>query len=52
MEMSKQKKNVSNKRNLGSIGLGLDRGKFKDWHCGPDYKCEKILGQGSYGSVA
>lgn len=34
------------------MGINADKSKLKDWDCGPGYKCEKILGQGSYGSVA
>jgi mitogen-activated protein kinase 1/3 len=29
---------------------GLDM--FGDWEIGADYKCEKLLGKGSYGAVA
>ena len=25
---------------------------FADWEVGSDYKCEKLLGKGSYGAVA
>lgn len=31
---------------------GLDINKFADWEVGKEYECVKILGQGSYGSVA
>ena len=33
-------------------GLKLSENKFHDWEVGTKYKIEKIIGQGSYGSVA
>ena len=35
------------KSRRGDLGLGKD--KFKDWEVGSNYKCEKLLGSGSYG---
>ena len=52
MDKLKQRKSITSKRAAGSLGLNSDKNKLKDWDCGPGYKCEKILGQGSYGSVA
>ena len=52
MDKLKQRKPLTNKRAAGSLGLNSDKSKLKDWDCGPGYTCEKILGQGSYGSVA
>ena len=51
-EQAKARKSTS-KRGSNSLGLNLgSKDSFKDWECGPGYKCEKLLGQGSYGSVA
>jgi mitogen-activated protein kinase 1/3 len=30
----------------------LSINQFSDWDVGADYKCDKLLGKGSYGSVA
>ena len=30
----------------------LSLGKFADWEVGNEYDCQKLLGTGSYGSVA
>jgi len=48
----KARKSNASKRGGGSLGLNFSKDNFKDWDCGPGYKCEKLLGQGSYGSVA
>lgn len=51
--MDKQmKRRSTSKRATGSLGLNTDKNKLKDWDCGPGYTVEKILGQGSYGTVA
>jgi len=35
------------------IKLGMKKSHdFKNWEVGANYKCEKVLGQGSYGQVA
>lgn len=52
MDKLKSRKTATSKRSGASLGLNSDKSKLKDWDCGPGYKCEKILGQGSYGSVA
>ena len=40
------------KKGRKGISLGMKANKFKDWEIGSNYKCEKVLGSGSYGSVA
>jgi len=34
------------------VKLGSKKSDFKGWEVGNNYRCEKILGQGSYGQVA
>jgi hypothetical protein len=42
----------TNKRANQSLGInGPGKDALGDWEC-PGYKCEKLIGQGSYGSVA
>ena len=45
-----QKKSRASKR--GNLGLAIDINQFENWEVGPNYKCEKLLGSGSYGLVA
>ena len=53
MEKGKTKKMSGNPKRAGaSLGLGLGQSKLASWECGPNYKCEKLLGSGSYGQVA
>ena len=35
-------------RTKQSLGFG-SRNKFENWEVGSNYKCEKLLGSGSYG---
>ena len=50
-EQQPVKKERKSKR--GEIaGLGMKQNQFKNWDVGTNYKCEKILGSGSYGQVA
>lgn len=47
-----QKARKSN-NNRALLGLGgLSKTQFETWQVGANYKCEKILGVGSYGQVA
>ena len=58
-KMSKQKtsatkstsKTVSKSSKRGELALSFSN-KFKDWELNGRYKCEKLLGKGSYGEVA
>ena len=58
-KMSKQKtsasksasKTVSKTAKRGDLALSFSN-KFKDWELNGRYKCEKLLGKGSYGEVA
>jgi hypothetical protein len=39
------KSRKSNSKRSQNLGLSLSsKDSFKDWECGPGYKCEKILG--------
>jgi len=40
------------KKRRGELGLGMKAAQFKSWEVGTNYKCEKVLGSGSYGQVA
>ena len=41
---------VKKKSKRGELaGLGMKQNQFKNWDVGTNYKCEKILGSGSYG---
>ena len=40
---------ITIKKKTQSMKQSKDR--FKNWHVGSDYKCEKAIGQGSYGQV-
>lgn len=42
----------SKKPKREGIKLGLKKDQFKSWQVGQNYRCEKILGRGSYGEVA
>jgi hypothetical protein len=45
-------KKTTNKRANQSLGINrVGKDALGDWEC-PGYKCEKLIGQGSYGSVA
>ena len=48
--MEAEKKEKKSKR--GDLGLGMKAAQFKNWEVGNKYRCEKILGSGSYGQVA
>ena len=49
----KQKEIAAKKAKRGDLGLGMsNKSQFDAWIIGDKYKCEKILGQGSYGQVA
>ena len=48
-----QQEDASKKRSSRtkqSLGFG-NRNKFDNWEVGTNYKCEKLLGAGSYGQV-
>jgi len=40
------------RRGRGDLGLKMREAQFKNWEVGSNYKCEKLLGSGSYGQVA
>jgi len=43
----------SRKGGRKEFGLGLgSKAQFGSWDVGSNYKCEKLLGSGSYGQVA
>jgi len=43
----------SRKGKRGDLGLGFgNKNQFQSWEVGANYKCEKLLGSGSYGQVA
>lgn len=50
MEGEAQPKSRKGKR--GDLGLGMKAKQFQSWEVGQNYKCEKLLGSGSYGQVA
>lgn len=48
--MENKEQPVKKKSKRGEIaGLGMKSNQFKNWEVGANYKCEKILGSGSYG---
>ena len=47
MEQQPEKKEKKSRR--GELALGMKAAQFKSWEVGANYKCEKILGSGSYG---
>ena len=48
---AKARKSTQKRTNM-SLGLNAAaKDALSNWEC-PGYKCEKIIGQGSYGSVA
>jgi hypothetical protein len=37
------------KSKRSELALGMKAAQFKTWEVGSNYKCEKLLGSGSYG---
>jgi hypothetical protein len=50
--MEQQPQPAKKKSRRGDLGLGMKADQFKNWEVGANYKCEKLLGSGSYGQVA
>ena len=50
MEQPEIKEKKKSRR--GDMALGMKAAQFKSWDVGANYKCEKLLGSGSYGQVA